>query len=360
MKNTLRVAGAYVGAIIGAGYASGQEILQFFTSYGWIGIIGSVITVALYPLLGYFLVVLGDQLQATSHKSVIYRLCGKYLGIVMDILIVFFLFGVGVIMVAGSGALFNQQFGVTPVIGYLVLTILIILTLTLNIHKIVTTLSVISPYAFALIIILALYSWFISDTNFSELESIAKDQLSASPNWLLSAFLHVSFNVSVAFAMMAIIGSTEEDKKANKRGAILGGATLGIIALIVNVAVYLNIDVLQNVEMPMLQLANELSPIIGTLMSIALLGMIFSTAVPCFYTFIARFVEVDTNNFKISGIIVGIAAFILGFIGFSGLVNTVYPLLGYVGFVLIGSMIVYYFRMRRKSHIEDNLYENVK
>lgn len=31
--NCIRYAGMYVGAIIGAGYASGQETLQFFVSY---------------------------------------------------------------------------------------------------------------------------------------------------------------------------------------------------------------------------------------------------------------------------------------------------------------------------------------
>lgn len=349
MKNTLRVAGAYVGAIIGAGYASGQEILQFFTSYGWIGAVGTVITVALYPLLGYYLVVLGNRLQAKSHKTVIYRLCGKYLGLVIDILLIFFLFGVGVIMVAGSGALFNQQFGLLPVYGYVTLTVLVILTLTLRINKIVTVLSWISPFAFLLIIILAIYSLFNTQVSIAELDAIAKTQLSASPNWLLSAFLHVSFNVSVAFAMMVIIGATEKDKKATRHGAILGGVVLGLIAVIVNIAVYANIDTLQNVDMPMLQLATEINPVIGNLMSLALLGMIFSTAVPCFYTFIARFIEVDTKNFKIAGVVVGLVAFVLGFVGFTGLVNTVYPLLGYVGFVLIGSMIVHLFRTRGKD-----------
>ena len=42
MRDTLRIAGVYVGTIIGAGYASGQEILQFFTGYGWWGIVGTV------------------------------------------------------------------------------------------------------------------------------------------------------------------------------------------------------------------------------------------------------------------------------------------------------------------------------
>lgn len=349
MKNTLRVAGAYVGTIVGAGYASGQEILQFFTSYGWWGILGALITMGLYPLIGFYLVVLGEKLQATSHKKVIHHLLGKHLGLVIDVAIAFFLFGVGVIMVAGSGSLFSQQFGVNPVYGYITLTILLILTLVLRIRKIITVISWISPYAFILIIIIAIYSLFQSGTGIADLDSIAKTQLSASPNWMLSAFLHVSFNISVAFGIMAVIGATEKDKKAARRGAILGGIVLGLIALIVNVAVYVNIDILQNAEMPMLQLATEFSPIIGNLMAIALLGMIFSTAVPCLYTFTSRFVLVDTTKFKVAVVIVGIAAFGLSFVGFTGLVNTVYPLLGYIGFILLGGLFIYIIKSRKQE-----------
>src|SRR5699024_10539061 len=121
MKDTLRIAGVYVGTIIGAGFASGQEILQFYTGYGWWGILGTLVTVILYPLLGYQLVVLGKRLNALSHTSVIYHLCGKYLGFVIDLLLAFFLFGVGVIMVAGSGSLFEQQFGLKPAVGYAIM-----------------------------------------------------------------------------------------------------------------------------------------------------------------------------------------------------------------------------------------------
>ena len=63
MKDTLRVAGVYVGTIIGAGFASGQEVLQFYTGYGWLGILGTLVTVVLYPLLGYYLVGAGEAGQ---------------------------------------------------------------------------------------------------------------------------------------------------------------------------------------------------------------------------------------------------------------------------------------------------------
>ncbi|SDI71827.1 hypothetical protein [Natribacillus halophilus] len=68
MKDILRVAGAYVGIIVGAGFASGQEIIQFFTSFGMWGIAGAIVTIILFPLLGYQVIKLGERLQVASHK----------------------------------------------------------------------------------------------------------------------------------------------------------------------------------------------------------------------------------------------------------------------------------------------------
>ena len=341
MKDTLRVAGVYVGTIIGAGFASGQEVLQFYTGYGWLGILGTLVTVVLYPLLGYYLVVLGKRVKAQSHKSVIYHIAGKYLGFVIDLLLTFFLFGVAVIMVAGSGSLFQQQFGMSPSIGYAIMAILIVLALLLSLRRVLNVISSIAPFAFVIIVVLALYALFTADTSGVDLEAVSatQEQL-ASPHWLLSAFLHVSFNVALSVSILAIMGATEQSHKAAKRGAILGGVVLGIIALVINLAMYFNVDELIGTEMPMLAIANDVNPIVGLIVALLLLAMIFNTAVPMLYTFTARFFEVDTPRFKIAALVGGIVAFALGFVGFTELVNQVYPLLGYLGFVIFMCMAV--------------------
>lgn len=349
MKDTLRIAGVYIGTIIGAGYASGQEILQFFTGYGWWGILGTVVTMVLYPVLGYYLVVLGRRVKAWSHKSVIYHICGKYLVAVVDILLAFFLFGVGVIMVAGAGSLVHQQFGIEPIIGYALMTLLVILALLLSLRRVLDVISLLAPFAFVLIIVLAAYAAVTADTSGVDLEAVAatQEQL-ASPHWLLSAFLHVSFNVAITVSILAIIGATERNYKAAKRGVILGGVLLGFIALVINLAIYLNIDSLVGTDMPMLIIATDLHPGVGVAMSVVLLAMIFNTAVPTLYTFTARFFTVETRSFRIAAVVVGLAAFGFGFIGFTELVGTVYPLLGYVGFVIFVSMAVNLIRTQRK------------
>src|SRR5699024_3027426 len=142
---------------------------------------------------GYCRWVLGNRVNAQSHKSVIYHIAGKYLGCVVDLLLTFFLFGVAVIMVAGSGSLFQQQFGMSPSIGYALMAILIVLALLLSLRRVLNVISSIAPFAFVLIVVLALYAVVTADTSGVDLEAVAatQEQL-ASSHWLLSAFLHVS------------------------------------------------------------------------------------------------------------------------------------------------------------------------
>ena len=68
-----------------------------------------------------------------------------------------------------------------------------------------------------------------------DLEAVAATQQElASPHWLLSAALHVSFNACDYGEYPGACGATEPNYKAAKRGAVLGGILLGIIALVIN------------------------------------------------------------------------------------------------------------------------------
>lgn len=80
MKKSLQIGGAFVGLIVGAGFASGQEIMQYFTSFGFLGIVGAIVATIAFAFLGMTLAQLGSKLQTTSHKGVIYYIGGRYIG----------------------------------------------------------------------------------------------------------------------------------------------------------------------------------------------------------------------------------------------------------------------------------------
>lgn len=349
MRQSFQIGGAFIGVIVGAGFASGQEVLQFFTSFGIYGIIGSLLAMALFAFLGMNLTQLGSQLQTKSHQHAIRHICGKYLGPVVDVAITFFLFGVTVVMFSGSGAIFEQQFGIPGSVGNVLMAVLTIATVMLSVNKVISLISAFTPVLLLVVIIITVYSLFNFDMTSAELAAATASAASsqAAPHWLLGAALYVSYNLAAGAAMMTVMGGTVNDAKIAARGGIIGGVGLGILILLINVSMLTQLKEIAAVPMPMLVLANNISPLIGGLMSIILLGMIYNTAVGMLYAFTARIVKPDSKKFKVSVGAFGAIAFASSFVGFVTLVGTVYPVMGYLGFTLIAAIVIAWVRKRK-------------
>ncbi|MGO1059622.1 YkvI family membrane protein [Planococcus sp. FY231025] len=345
MKKSFQMGGAFIGVIVGAGFASGQEVLQFFTSFGMLGILGTVIATALFAFLGMNLMQLGSRLQTKSHQHVVYHICGRVLGTAIDFIITFFLFGVTVVMFSGSGAIFEQQFGIPGTVGNLLMAVLTIATVLMSVQKVIALISAFTPFLLLAVIVILGYSLVNFDFASADLAAASANQ--AAPNWLMGALLYVSYNLAAGAAMMTVMGGTVKDEKVAGWGGIIGGLGLGLLILLINVSMLTDLKALAAVPMPMLVLANNISPLLGGLMSIILLGMIYNTAVGMLYAFSARIVKPDSPKFKMSVGIFGAVAFGSSFVGFVTLVGTVYPVMGYLGFALIAAIVFAWFRRKK-------------
>lgn len=352
MRKILKLASAFIGIIVGAGFASGQEILQYYTSFGLLGIVGGIIATALFAFLGMVLMLIGSKTKTSSHKDAIYTISGPYLGIVVDIILILTLFGVGVVMVAGAGSNLSQQFGLPYFIGTSLMGILILITGMLKVNKVVSVIGSITPFLILFIIIIAIYSLFTLDTSFTNLDPIAREVYTPLPNWIISTINYVSFNIGVGASMTLVMGGAEKNIKTATLGGLVGGLALGILIILSHLAIFSKIETVAADDMPMLSIVNNISPFLGSIMSIILFGMIFNTAISMFFSFTARFAEIGTRKFKVLLIIFLIIGYILSFIGFTDLVSQFYPFIGYLGLVLIGTLIVAFFRIqsKRRSH----------
>lgn len=349
MKKSFQIGSAFIGIIVGAGFASGQEILQFFTSFGYLGIAGSVIAAILFAFLGMNLMQLGSRLQTQSHKDVIYHICGRYLGIFVDILITFFLFGVTVVMFSGAGAIFEQQFGLPAFVGSLCMAVITIASVTLNVRKVIGMISTVTPFLLLMVILIVGYSLFHYDPSSIDMDAAVAKTSPAASNWIMGALLYVSYNIAAGVAMITVIGGTVKDQKVAGRGGIIGGLGLGLLILLINISMLTQLDKVADVSMPMITLSNAIHPAVGFLMAIVLIGMIYNTAVAMLYAFSARIVKPEKPSFKAFTILFGVIAFIASFVGFVNLVGTVYPITGYLGFLLIAAIIVSWFAYRKRA-----------
>ena len=68
-KQYLSVAFAYVGVVIGAGLASGQDLLQYFLSFGAKGLIGIAVLGVLNIVFGVVALQLGSYYRSGHHDE---------------------------------------------------------------------------------------------------------------------------------------------------------------------------------------------------------------------------------------------------------------------------------------------------
>ena len=66
-KTVIRIMGAYVSWVMGSGFATGQEIFQFFTSYGYKSFALIAIDLAGFVVVGGMLLT-GTKTKMASHR----------------------------------------------------------------------------------------------------------------------------------------------------------------------------------------------------------------------------------------------------------------------------------------------------
>lgn len=348
MFRILKIGSAFIGIIVGAGFASGQEILQYFTSFGHLGTLAAVLSTALFAYFGMTLTRLGSRMQTISHKDVIYKISGRYLGLIIDAIIIFTLFGVGVVMIAGAGSLLNQQFNLPIYTGSILLIILVILTVMMNVEKVVGVIGSITPFLVLTVIIIGVYSLTTMDATFNELNPIALANETTLPNWFVSAINYVSFNIAVGAAMSLVMGGAEKDERVAALGGLVGGLGLGLLIVLSHLAIFSKVDIVAAYDMPTLKIVDDISPYLAIFMSFILFGMIFNTGVSMFYAFVARFFEMNTKKSNVAVIVVCLIGFVLSFVGFTDLVAFFYNLIGYLGIVLMVTLFVASLRIKKE------------
>ena len=351
MRESLKLGGAFIGLMAGVGFASGQEILQFFASYGWLGIAGALVASLLIMFFVANLYLIGSHLKTESHEVAINYICGPRLGKVIDLMLTFFLFGLIVVMLAGAGSSAHQQLGIPQYLGSAIAGIISILLVFLGLKKVISILSFITPVLSIMITIIAVYALTHISAPFSQLMEMTQTQSRASSNWLLSALLYVSYNIAGMTAMLVVMGGNAKKIKDAKLGGIIGGLGIGLLMLIMILVLIASANIIQNVDVPTLFIGNRLAPWFGNLVLIFLQVKLIITCMGLTYALAVRCKSYGLN-FKVATISCVSIAFIASLFGFVNLVSLVYPAMGYLGFILMICITVKWFRANKANNLD--------
>lgn len=329
-----------IGTIIGAGFASGQEISIFFSQYGYLGIIGMLISCSLIGILVYKVFSILQRENLNSYTELLERVTNKkILNKAISIIISLFLLISFYIMIAGMSAYFNQEFGFPTWICSIIMSILCYITLQRNTKGIVTVNSILIPC----IIIFILYLGF-KNLNFSmEYFHTKQQNNNYSLNWLFSSILYISYNSIVLIPILVELKQYINTKSVAKKVGILCATILSILGICIFCLLLRN-DAVYQLELPMIEVLKSLGLIYSYLYGIVIVIAIFTSAISAGYGFLKN--EVSKRKFTKGNIqkreqkyyqklLLGICiiAPIIANFGFSNLVNKLYPIFGILGLV---------------------------
>lgn len=349
------IAGAYISCCIGAGFSTGQEVMQFFTSYGYWGILGLVGTALLFAWYGWSFMKAGWELKAESAKPVLEYFCGKKLGIVVEWITMAFTFACYSVLISGAGSTLNQYYGINHYLARVLVTVAICVTALLGLNSIVNIISAVAPVTIVLVLVIAIYTIGANPEGlYTAGETVREiDLLQSAPNWWMSMLLYVSYCVLPFIPTLSIMGANTQSKRAAKVGSITGGLGLGIGAMLINLSLLATISISGTQEIPMLYLAGELSPIMGTVFSIVIVSQIYASNVPMLYSVAVRFSKEGSRKYKLILLIVSIMGLLLGFVPFGELLSLLYPFFAWLGMVIMVCVFYKTIIKRKKSTAEN-------
>lgn len=346
--------GACIAFYIGAGFATMQEVMQYEASYGSrLPIVIAVISV-IYIYTNLSFATNGSRLQIQRGGDIYKHYCGKYIGSFYDYFSAFFCYMCFIVMCGGANSTASQQWGLPNGVGAVILTIAVIATAIFGLDGILNALGKLGPLIIVIIIVVSAASLFTGGGNFQEnLQAVdaGKYELAqvGGGNPFASGASYGGFVILWFASFLSEVGAKNKLSEVNA-GMLLSTVFIMGTAVLASVALIMHIDMTATADIPALVLAARVSPLLAQALAVIIFCGIYTTSVPLLWTGVGRVATEGTKKYKLLTVIGGAVGCIIAcFLPYKGLVNILYGMNGYLGFLLIAFMLVYDIRSRMSS-----------
>lgn len=330
-KYILKIACIYTGTILGAGFATGKELLSFFGIFGKFGILGFFIACFLLSLCGVSILGIIHRTNAKTYKEFMYIIFGK-LGKYIESFNTIFLFILFSAMLSGGGATISDTFFISEGVGIIVFCGLVFLALIFGERAIININTILCPILIIGGMLVGIYLYFF-DTIF-----VFKGYGKA----LISPFIYTSYNVITTISVLFSVKDIIINRKVVIFGGILGGIFIFFIGVFMLLPLIENFNIIKDESLPILALVKD-EKIIKNIYSFIVILAIFTTAISNGFaledTFKDKFFS-SPQYLKLAIIVLGV---VLSFMGFSNIVDFVYPIFGYLGMFEIVVIVITFF-----------------
>lgn len=318
-----------IGTTIGAGYASGRELWQFFGHESGLAILLFAI---LFSISVYFILKLSYERKSTDYVPVLRDIVGRKLTGVYDVMIFLYLFTTTVVMIAGSGAT-GQAFRISYWWGVGLIVISLVVLFMKDISGLLSMNQIVLPLLIGGLLYILFV--FIHDQDISLFSHLHEQR-----NWT-AAFPFTALNILPLIAVLGAIGDKIRTKGEIWFASIGCGVVLGALSYVYNNSLIHIADELLLYEIPLFAILQHYSFRMLIFMSFMLWFAIFTTAASGVMGIVTRVKNYVDMPLWILVLLILLLMIPLTTFGFSNLITYMYPLYGLLNLYVLTRLILF-------------------
>ena len=333
MKNAFKVSFVYIGLVIGAGFASGREILEYFNIPSQSSTSGIALATLAFGLLSYIIMSLAKRLGVSTFEDFV-KCISPRLSTPLKVFMYTFMFCSFFIMLSASGTLFEDSLRLPFGLGVLSISIICFAVFSFDVKGLVAVNTFMVPLMLAGTVFLCFSSILLSAPAFSLFVKLKN-------NPLVSSLCYVSYNTITAGAVLVPL-SKDTDEKTLRHSSVISGSVLGVSIFLIWTAMNLYFDKLLSTEMPLLELAVQKGEVYHIIFSAVLFMSLCTTAISQGFGLLAPLKLKKSCDRVLASALLCLAAMPFARLGFSTLVAKLYSVFGFLGLIWTGILIYRY------------------
>lgn len=329
----------FQSVIIGGGYGTGRELVEFFMTSGSVsGYLGMIVTTIVWGLVMAITYELARITKSYDYKSFISQLLGRG-WILYEILLILISILVVSVMASAAGELAHQTLGIHPLIGSIVMMLSVGLIVFFGTSLIERVFSVWSVALYMVYIVLIIVTWTVFD---DQIRNAASGGLGDS-SWFVGGIRYAGYNIAILPALLYSAKYIETRREAFASG-LLGGL-IGILpAILVYTAMLSQYPEIVSESIPINYLMAQLNvPVFNGIFQIILFGTFVETGIGYIHGFNERIAGIYKSKDSempaymrvlVAGVVLVTAVFLANALGLIDLIANGYGLITW-GFIAV-------------------------
>lgn len=339
-----------MACFMGSGFVSGQELWQYFGDFGIWAIPGLLLAIAFMCAVVMMLQTLALWSGTADLDGIVLPNGRPFLRSILSAAGLSFQFFVFVLMIAGAGTMLRQLFDLPwlALAGSIAFSIAVMVFVLRGVSAVVKVFSWIVPILVVLTLTTAVIGIVSMGGSLTLREPTSKNPL--LNNWVLAALTFSSYNFLSGSGMLTAVGKMAKNKKTILHGVSTACFVLLIAAVLFVLSMSINPTVTEH-ELPMLELARRIHPLLAYLYAILLYFAMFGAALSVFSPvprFLRRSHRLESHTTPVI-VFLTVAACAASRLGFSRIIATVFPIYGYISLLIIILIFIHWLHIRNKE-----------